>query len=294
MRWSLCVLVLLLGVSLAPRARAAASPAPAAPSRFATLDGMKVHYKVYGPAGRSALVLVHGWTCDGAFWDAQAAALGPLVRTVVLDLPGHGRSDKPEVAYTMDLFARAVDAVLRDAGVERAVLAGHSMGTPVVRQFYRLFPGKTVGLVAVDGALRPYFTDPAKKEAYLSRYAGPDALEVRRKGAESMLSTATPREARERIVATMVGTPAHVALSAQRGMMDDSIWMEDPIGVPLLLVLARSPFWSDDYLAAVRRLAPGMDAVLVDGAGHFVQIDKPDLVNGLLRVFLVRLGLVPA
>jgi len=46
--------------------------------------------------------------------------------------------------------------VLRDAHIKRAVLVGHSMGTPVIQQFYRLFPEKTVGLVIVDGALRVF------------------------------------------------------------------------------------------------------------------------------------------
>jgi pimeloyl-ACP methyl ester carboxylesterase len=46
----------------------------------------------------------------------------------------------------MDLFANAIDAVLRDAKVERAVLVGHSMGTPVARQFYRKYPQKTLAI----------------------------------------------------------------------------------------------------------------------------------------------------
>lgn len=47
-----------------------------------------------------------------------------------------------------------LEAVLQDAGVKKAVLVGHSMGTPVIRQFYRLYPQQTLGLVIVDGALR--------------------------------------------------------------------------------------------------------------------------------------------
>ena len=80
-------------------------------------------------------------------------------RMLFVDLPGYGKSDKPKMDYTMDVFAQAVDAVLRDAGVERAVLAGHSMGTPVVLQFYRLYPAKTKALVFVDGPLRPFLKD---------------------------------------------------------------------------------------------------------------------------------------
>jgi pimeloyl-ACP methyl ester carboxylesterase len=47
---------------------------------------------------------------------------------------------------------------MRQAKVEKAVLVGHSMGTPVARQFYRLYPQKTLAIVIVDGALRPMAT----------------------------------------------------------------------------------------------------------------------------------------
>ena len=81
------------------------------------------------------------------FWRMQVPAFETKSRVIAIDLPGHGRSDKPQIDYTMDLFARAIDAVLRDAKVDRAVLVGHSMGVPVVRQFYRKYPEKTRALV---------------------------------------------------------------------------------------------------------------------------------------------------
>jgi len=59
----------------------------------------------------------------------------------------------------MEYLARSIEAVLSDAKVKRAVLVGHSMGTPVIRQFYRVFPEKTAGLVIVDGALRILFPE---------------------------------------------------------------------------------------------------------------------------------------
>jgi len=66
---------------------------------------------------------------------------------------------RSQVSYTMEYLARSIEAVLSDAKVKRAVLVGHSMGTPVIRQFYRVFPEKTVGLVIVDGALRILFPE---------------------------------------------------------------------------------------------------------------------------------------
>ncbi len=84
-----------------------------------------MHYKSVGdPAAKTAVVFVHGWSCDMTSWRAQVPAFEGKARVLLVDLPGHGKSDRPDVAYTMDFFAAAVDAVMRDAGVERALLVG--------------------------------------------------------------------------------------------------------------------------------------------------------------------------
>src|SRR5262245_37588229 len=154
-------------------------PLDRAESRFATHGGDRVHYKSVGK-GAQALVFVHGWTCDLTAWRAQAGVLKEVPRSLFIDLPGHGRSDRPQKELTMALFARAVEAVLRDAGVDKAVLVGHSMGTPVVREFYRLFPEKTGALVHVDGPLRPFFAGrPKEREAFIERLSGPESEKVR-------------------------------------------------------------------------------------------------------------------
>jgi len=85
---------------------AAALVAADAPARHATLDGMRIHYESYG-TGKQAVVFIHGWTCDLTFWRMQAPVYEKH-RSLLIDLPGHGESDKPEIAYTQDFFARAV------------------------------------------------------------------------------------------------------------------------------------------------------------------------------------------
>jgi pimeloyl-ACP methyl ester carboxylesterase len=158
----LTVLMILLAVPLSVRSVAAQQPAAdKVDSKYAKLDGARIHYQNYGK-GKEAIVLVHGWGCNLGHWRYQVPAFAQRSRVIALDLPGHGLSDKPEITYSMDLFARAIDAVMRDAGVDRAVLVGHSMGTPVIRQFYRKYPDKTLALVIVDGGLRP-FADKAHR-----------------------------------------------------------------------------------------------------------------------------------
>jgi pimeloyl-ACP methyl ester carboxylesterase len=258
-----------------------------APSRWAKLDGIRVHYKSIGK-GRSAVVFVHGWSGDHTLWRDQAAALDGKHRAVYIDLPGHGASDKPEDAtYTMGFFARSVEAVLADAGVGRAVLVGHSNGTPVVRQFYRLYPDRTAGLVVVDGALRRFFDDRAQFDAWVARFGGADAREQASRYVDSITARSTS-DVRERIRRVVLATPPHVMVRSLDATWDPTLWSEDPIRVPLLVVLARAPFWDAEYEAFVRRLAPDVAYRTVEGTSHFLMMDKPGEFNDLLLAFVDR------
>ena len=252
---------------------------------FAKFEGMRVHYRSQGK-GDEALVFVHGWTCDLNFWRMQAPAFEGKARVVALDLPGHGQSDKPEVAYTMDLFARAVEAVLRDAGVKRAVLVGHSMGTPVVRQFYRLFPAKTRGLVFVDGSLWP-FAPRAAMEQFMAPLRA-DYKKAATAMVEGMVGPMVSAPLREEVKASMLSTPQHVAVSAMEGMTDESLWKEDQIKVPVLAVIAPSPFWPADSEQRFRKVAPALDYRMWDGVSHFLMMDKPAEFNREVADFLAR------
>lgn len=134
-----CVILLLLATALTK-------------AEFTTVDKARIYYEVSG-SGSPAVVLVHGWTCDTTFWRFQQPDLAKRFRVMALDLPGHGKSDKPQIEYSADIFARAVLGVMKAAKVDRAVLAGHSMGVTVVRRAYDLEPSRVAGLVSVDGSV---------------------------------------------------------------------------------------------------------------------------------------------
>lgn len=292
------LLALLCWSVLAALPSVAQTPKPQ--SRFTTLDGIRVHYDDYGkgPTGnKDALVFIHGWTCNATFWKANVPAFIGQTRVIALDLPGHGQSDKPEnIAYTMDLFARAIDAVLQDAKVERAVLVGHSMGTPVIRQFYRKYPAKTRALVIVDGTLKSMGTKESMKQ-FLDPFRGPGY----KQHAEQMVTYLTQamknEQTRNEVKAAMLTAPQHVMISAFEGMLDPEIWpttleAQDKINVPTLALMAVNPQWSAEYAKYVRDLVPGIEYQVWPGVSHFLMMDEPDKFNGTLTTFLKRNKLI--
>lgn len=292
LRLGACLAATLFAFSTTPTpAQEVESDLSKAPSRFAQLDDMKVHYKSLGQ-GTTALVLVHGWSCDLSFWKEQVSDLNGKIHLVFIDLPGHGKSDRPKTDYTMDLFAKAIDAVLTEAKVADAVLAGHSMGTPVIRQYYRLYPKKTKALIAVDGAFKTFTADPEVMKKFVARFEGEGFKKAVGAFVDGMFSKQAQKEVVDFVRHKMLSASQHVAVSAMRNMLDAKIWQEDKIEVPVQCLMAKSALWNEDYEKFVRRLAPKVDYRQMEDVGHFLMLEDPPVFNSHLLGFLKKQGFV--
>lgn len=111
--------------------------------------GHRLVYESYGE-GSQVFVYLHGLLMDSQMNRALAASLAAAGhRVILLDLLGHGRSDKPTRAsrYRMDAYGREVVALLDHLGVERAVIGGVSLGAGVGLQTAVQAPERTQALV---------------------------------------------------------------------------------------------------------------------------------------------------
>lgn len=259
-----------------------------AQEKFADYGGAKVFYKSVGK-GSKAVVFIHGWACNADFWKDSVNAF-PEYRVIALDLPGHGRSDKPKTVYSMDYFARAVEAVLKDAGVSKAVLVGHSMGTPVARQFYRINPKKTAGIVIVDGALR-WDMDEKAKEAYYAPLRA-DYKKASAQFIEGMLQPVKDENLKKFIREAMLSTPDYVGLSAMESFNEDKLWETDKINVPVLAIMAESDWWAPDTDTFYRSLAPDLDFRMWQGVSHFLMMEQPQVFNKAVKLYITKKNLL--
>jgi pimeloyl-ACP methyl ester carboxylesterase len=263
----------------------------AATSKFTKLDDIKVHYVDKG-TGDDALVFIHGWSCDASVWNRQVDSLSRKMRAIAIDLPGHGESDKPKIAYTMDLYARAIDAVLEDAQIKRAVIVAHSNGVPAARQFYRKFPEKTLAFVVVDGPLRP-LADAATMNKFIEPLRHLNYEDFRAEFVAKMVEPIKDVTLRKEIKIAMLRPPQHVIVSEFEGAIDPSIWQADKINVPTLVILAKQPAWSGDYEQFVRDLAPTVDYQVWQNVSHFIMMERPEEFNDALLAFLTKNNLLP-
>ena len=279
----------LLGISaLTIATLTAAEPA----SRTAMLDGHKVHYLSTGK-GDEALVFIHGWTCDSTFWKGQSPVYESR-RSLLIDLPGHGLSGKPDIPYTMDLFARAVDTVMTDAKVRKATLIGHSMGSPVAVEYLRLHPHKVTAIVLVDGYLPLPAKDEADRQKQLAQGAAtakalraPDYKAFDTRVINSMFTPQTDSSLRTEIQTKMLAAPQHVMVSAMEGMNAMTTLTERYPQVPVEAIMQKRGNSSayEDFLKEHFRLIAFQ---AWDDTGHFLMMEHAERFNQALIDFLDR------
>jgi pimeloyl-ACP methyl ester carboxylesterase len=252
----------------------------------ASVDGLKIYSASTG-SGKATLVLVHGWTCDSSSWDAQVPALATRYRVITLDLPGHGRSGAPKDGkFSMDLFARAVEAVRAEAHVEKIVLVGHSMGAPVIRQYARLYPGHVAGLVAVDGPLdMRQFGEGFKPPSF----AGPEGIEAREGMIRGMFTPDTSPELQKKILAMMLKAPEATAAGAMSSILDPALRAADVTPMPALAIWAGTNKQLPNP-EETKKVLPHYSQTQVAGTGHFVMMEKPDEFNRLVTSFVDALA----
>jgi len=102
---------------------------------IATNDGTELYYEAGGPPDGETVAFVEGLSYGTWMWNWQREALESEYRTVVWDNRGTGRSDAPEGPYTAAEMASDLEAVLRDARVERAHVVGASLGGMIAQQY---------------------------------------------------------------------------------------------------------------------------------------------------------------
>ena len=130
-------------------------------------DGSVIHVEFYGPEDGQPIILSHGWGPNSTVWYYAKRQLSDRFRLIVWDMPGLGKSDKPKNNdYSLEKFARDLEAVVAIAGDKPVILLGHSIGGMIILTFCRLFPehlgSRVAGLILADTT----YTNPLKTSIF--------------------------------------------------------------------------------------------------------------------------------
>ena len=120
-------------------------------SRFATVDGIKLHYLSAGHG--PIVILLHGYTQTSRMWNGIIPRLAERFTVIAPDLPGIGDSEIPADGLDMKTAAIRIHALANSLGVEKARVVGHDIGLMVAYAYAAQFPAETEKLALLDAFL---------------------------------------------------------------------------------------------------------------------------------------------
>lgn len=256
-------------------------------------DGLTISYRDTG-GDSTPVVLIHGFPFNAQMWEQQVEALGDKWRLIVPDLRGFGGSDAPEDRdrYSVDAFASDVRAVLDDAGVDKAVVCGLSMGGYVVFALLRQSRDRVAGVVLANTRAEADPPEGIEKRTNQQKQVASDGISGL---VEAMPNALTSEKSRsndpavvERVRAVMDNpAPGYIGALEAMKQRPDSTGDLASITVPTLVITG-----SDDPLIppgasrSMHEAISGSELVEIPEAGHLSNLEAPDAFNRALEGFL--------
>jgi lipase len=125
------------------------------------------------------VLAIHGITSSSRSWTAVARALGDEASVIAVDLRGRARSSDLPGPYGVDAHVEDMLAVLDHLGLDRAVVAGHSLGAYIAARFGSRHPARVRSVTLVDGGLRIPGTENVEPQKFLDAFLGPAIARLR-------------------------------------------------------------------------------------------------------------------
>lgn len=245
-------------------------------------DGVRIYYDVQGNG--PAVLLSHGYSATAQMWTKQVEALKDRYRVITWDMRGHGQSDSPDdqAHYSEEATCDDMAGILRELGIERAIVGGLSLGGYMSLAFNVRHPEMVSALMLFDTG--PGYKNPAGREGW-NKTAEARAVAFETKGLESLGRGAEVRVAQHRSAAGLA--------KAARGMLAqfDSRIIEslEHISVPTLVLVGAK---DEPFLGATEYMLkkiPGAQRAVIADAGHAANIDQPEAFNAAVKAFLADL-----
>jgi pimeloyl-ACP methyl ester carboxylesterase len=273
--------------------------------RWVIVDGQPVNTIELGEG--PPLVFVHGLSGSWQNWLEQLPVLADRHRVLAMDLPGFGHSPMPHEEISIAGYARLLDRLLGERGIDAAAVVGNSMGGFIAAELAIGFPQRVERLVLVSAAGLSTHNDPRTVHAMpafrrLERITAAGAAWMAAKS-DTVMRRARLREATLKLVVRHPGRlPAPLAAEQLRGAgkpgfmqaLDAVIGYDvrdrlPEIACPTLIV------WGDsDRLISVsdadvfEQLIPDSRKVVFEDTGHMAMLERPAAFNALLEDFLAE------
>jgi len=258
-------------------------------------NGIEMNYELHGDLAGNApwVTLSHSLACNLHMWDEQIAALSKHYRVLAYDTRGHGLTEAPAAAYTLDELADDARALLAALKIERTHFVGLSMGGMIGQVLELKYPGTCLTLSLCDTTSRyPDAAIPMWAERV--KTASTQGMEPLVAGTLSRWFTA-PFHAKgdpriEKVAAMIRSTPplGYAGCCEALPKIDTTARL-DQIKCPIVIIVGEQDAGTPVALSqAMHAAAPGSELVIIPEASHLSNVEQPEAFGKALTGFLSR------
>ena len=294
------ILPILVFLVLAAHAHAQ----PAVASRFADVNGIRLHYLSAGH-GRP-VVLLHGYTQTSHMWRPLIAELAKTNTVIAPDLRGAGESGKPEGGYDKKTLAQDVHALTESLGHRRVALVGHDIGLMVAYAYAAQYPDQVERIALMDAflpgvgnwkdvwLLRDLWHFHFYGETPLKLVAGRERIYFEHFWNDFAAErTRSVPEADRKLYSAAYAQPGGMQAgfgyfaAFPQDAIDFEAFAKTKLPMPMLVLTgekASGPF----LIEQGRLVATDLEGVVIEGSGHWLMEEAPGRVIPLLVAFIGR------
>lgn len=250
---------------------------------LAEVNGATIAYEEKGQ-GAPSFVFIHGWACDRTFWQPQFDDLSRDHRCLNIDLRGCGESSLTPPYHTTQA-ADDVAELMNQLNFGPSIIVGHSLGGIVTLLFNDRHPDRVLATVLGDSPINPGVGP--RFEGVAKRISEAGTLDPAMAIVNGFYIDATPIEVRTSTREVILGCPPEVAAGMFEhsgpltGQMDRLVKAIDK--KPCMMFWRSAPAGDPEY---VRDLTMFIRQEPIAGAGHFFQLERPEVTNALMRAFV--------
>ena len=263
--------------------------------RFTTSDGCALVYALHNASNANAprLVLIHSLALDQSVWDGVVADLAGQAQVLTYDCRGHGRSDRPHMPYTAELFARDLAELMDHVGWSNAAIAGASMGGCVAQAFGGLCSERASALGLIDTTA---WYGPDAPKQFRDRAAAAKA-----KGMQGLIDFQLSRWFSDSFRAAggaRIDSAVNVFLAndfdcyaASCALLGDADLRSYAVAfkMPVAIVVGEEDYATPVAMAkALHQAIPHSTLAILPGVRHLTPIESPRLIAGHLLALVGR------
>lgn len=257
-------------------------------------NGLHLAYIDTGNPKGQPVVLIHGYTDNTRDWVPLIPHLSKHFRLIVVDIRGHGQSDKPECCYARIDFAHDIKLLLDRLGVRQADVVGHSLGSLIAQVFAEEWPGRVRKVVLISSTGGPRPCSPPRKPAF------DFAAEIRKLkepiDPDSPFMVAwwdSPKPVDPEFIRRQRRDSARIPLPVWLAVLDQGASFSDlqrnlpKLTAPVLLLWGSDdPIMEEEGRQTLREGLPTAGVRVFDGLGHNPFWEDPEAVAAVINPFL--------